>query len=198
MKCRQFKRAIKSLVCGEKADAQAVHEHLSKCSRCAEKYAHVLTIIRSAKTAPVAPADADTWKELSAQLHRRIREEHPAPLGWLRSLVLSVGEWRLIRFRKAVAASVATLALIFGVTVFLNPPVPESPEPEVARTEPVPTEMPLPGLPPDMEDVISIFGPEGFKTGAELGLIGPGDYFQGHRIEQYEFYEALDFLYTRS
>lgn len=198
MKCRQFKRAIKSLICGDNADVDLIQQHLSTCARCAEKYGHVLTLIRSAKPAPAPTLTADTWKQLSAQLHRRIRQEHPAPLGWLRSLVLSIGEWKLIRFRKAVAASVVALAFILGITEFLKQPVPESPAPKVVRNVSTPTDTPLPDLPPDIEDVISVFGPDGFVTGAELGIIRPGDYFQGHKIERYEFYEALDFLYNLS
>ncbi len=198
MKCRQCKRAIRSLICGNTADGDLIQQHLATCARCAEKYGHVLPLIRSGKSVPAPPLTPDAWKQFSAQLHRRIRQERPAPIGWLRSLLLSIGEWKLVRFRKAAAASVVALAFALGITQFLRQPVHESPATKVVKAVSTPEEAPLPELPPEIRDVISVFGPEGFVTGAELGFIRPGDYFQGHKIEQYEFYEALDFLYNLS
>jgi hypothetical protein len=198
MTCKHIKRAIKSLICGEQADIESIQQHLSECSRCADKYARVLILINAAKPAPVPLPDADTWKQLSAQLHRRIRQEHPAPLGWWQSRLLRIGEWKLIRFRKALSASVAAFALVLAVTVFLNQQVPESPRPEVAKKSPTPTDTTVPRLPPDMEDIISILGRDGFITGVDEGWLRLGDFFAGHELRPDSVIETLDYFYGTS
>jgi len=142
--------------------------------------------------------DGWRWKEFSAQLHGRIRQEHPASLSAWRSFLLRLGEWKLLRFRKAAAASIATLALAMSLIAFLSHNLPQSGEPEFVERTPPPTEPTFPELPPDMEDVISIFG-DGFITGVlDYGYIQPGDFYGGHELGVDSTIEALDFLFFPS
>jgi anti-sigma factor RsiW len=194
MKCRDTKRAIKSLICGENADAEAIRAHFSKCPRCAEKYAAILSISRSAENIPVLPVDEPQWRVFSAQLRRRIQQEHPAPLPWWRCVFLTVGEWRLLYLRKVATVSVVAVALVLGAIAFRNSLVPETGEVEFVRTESMPLAVTPPTLPPEVADVISILGPDGFVTGVFSGYIQPGDFIGGHELREDSILEALDHL----
>jgi len=201
MKCRDTKRAIKSLICGENADIEAIRAHFSKCPRCAEKYAAILSISRSAENIPVLPVDEPQWRVFSAQLRRRIQQEHPAPLPWWRSVFLTVGEWKLLRFRKVATVSVVAIALVLGAIAFRNSLIPESSPPQIARngsttvtTTPATIPTTAAVLPPEVADVISILGPDGFVTGVFSGYIQPGDFIGGHELREDSILEALDHL----
>lgn len=197
MKCRDTKRAIKSLICGENADTEAIREHFSKCPRCAEKYAAIVSISRSAENIPVPPVDGQQWSAFFAQLRRRIQQEHPAPLPWWRSVFLTVGEWRLLYLRKVATVSVVAVALVLGAIAFRNSLVPEPIEPRIVKNGSTPTHVTPPALltlPPEVEGVISILGPDGFVTGVFSGYIQPGDFIGGQELREDSILEALDHL----
>lgn len=201
MNCRDTKRAIKSLICGENADLEAVREHFLTCPRCEEKYAAILSLSCSAESLPVPPVDEQQWNAFSEQLRRRIQEEHPAALPWWRSVFLTIGEWKLLQFRKLATVSVVAIALIVGAIAFRNTLVPEPPAPELVRngTTPVQVTPATPPttaaiLPPEVEDVIYMLGPDGFVSGVFSGYIQPGDFIGGHELREDSILEALDHL----
>jgi anti-sigma factor RsiW len=197
MKCRDTKRAIKSLICGENADTDAIRDHFSTCPRCAQKYAAILSLSRSAENIPAPPVDEQQWKAFTAQLRRRIRHEHPAPLAWWRSLFLAVGEWKLLRFRKLATVSVIATALVVGGIAFRGAFLPEPTEPRLVTNgvTPIPVTPLTPlALPPEVEDVIYMLGPDGFVSGVFSGYIQPGDFIGGHELREDSILEALDRL----
>lgn len=194
MKCRDTKRAIKSLICGENADTEAIRAHFSTCPRCAEKYAAILSVSHSAESVAVPPVDEQQWSAFSAQLRRRIQQEHPAPLPWWRSVFLTVGEWRLLYLRKVATVSVVAIALVLGAIAFRNSLVPEPIEPRIVKNGSTPVEATPPTLPPEVADVISILGPDGFVTGVFSGYIQPGDFIGGQELREDSILEALDHL----
>jgi len=194
MKCRDTKRAIKSLISGENADIEAMREHFSTCPRCAEKYAAILSISRSAANITIPPVDDQQWRAFSAQLRGRIQQEHPAPLPWWRSVFLTVGEWKLLYFRKVATVSVVAVALVLGAIAFRNSLVPEPIEPRIVKNGSTPVEVTPLTLPPEVADVIYMLGPEGFVTGVFSGYIQPGDFISGHELREDSILEALDHL----
>ncbi len=194
MKCRDCKRAMKSLTCGERADTELIQEHLAGCPRCRGRYGYILPIIHSAKGGAVPPVDRERWKEFSARLQGRIGMEYPGPLGRFRSLLIWLGESRLIRFQKAAAVSVTTVALALGLAVFLSSFRSDNGQPDIAEVQRAAPESVVGDLSPDMAEVIYIFGPDGFVTGVFSGYIQPGDFIHGHELQEYEIVEALDYL----
>jgi len=193
MNCKHTKRAIKSLICGEKADVRAIQEHLTACPRCNEKDRAFLAILRSLEGLSAAQLDEDAWKEFSARLRTRISKERPTPLGRWRSVLLWAGQCRLMRFRRAFAASIAAIALVGSVLGFL-PGFWSSQEQPTTVARPLVTPPFSLELPPAAADVISIFGDDGFVTGVFSGYIQPGDFFGGHELNADDIVEALDFL----
>ena len=197
MNCRDTKRAIQSLICGENVDTEAVREHFSTCPRCAEKYAGILSISSSVKDLPVPPVDEQQWNAFSAQLRRRIQEEHPAPLPWWRSVFLTIGEWNLLRLRKLATASAVVIVLVVAVIAFRNNLVPEATPPQMVKNGFTTIETPpttSTALPPEVEDVIYMLGPDGFVSGVFSGYIQPGDFIAGHELREDSILEALDHL----
>jgi len=195
MKCRDTRRAIKSLVCGEKIDPQAIRGHLSECPRCRERFQPVLEIIRSTEGSGISPLSEEAWRQFSLRLHSRMEQGRPAPLGGLRSFLLWVGQSSLVRLRKAVAFSAASLLIGVTVVTFLLRSSPDLTRPPTLVQMPsAQTPVPAPDLPPAMTDVLSIFGPGGFVTGVFSGYIQPGDFFGGHELDQDQIIEALDYL----
>ncbi len=195
MKCRDTKGAVKSLVCGEKADVEAIERHFSECRRCREIYEPVLAIVTSAKDIDVPAPGDEAWKELSARLRRRIVQEQPKPIGRLGSFLLWVGESSLLRVRKSLAFSAATVLLAISLVAFFLRSSPDYPRPQtIVAKPPIETPMLASDLPPELADVLSIFGRDGFVYGVFLGYIQPGDFLAGHELNQDRIIEALDYL----
>lgn len=195
MKCRHTKPAIKSLVCGQKADVESVKGHISECPRCKERYQPILSIISSAEAVPLAPVDETIWGEFCAKLRRRIKQEQPAPLGWFRSSLLWVGQSGLVRFRKAAAVSLVVITFAVSLLTFLPSFWSGHGKPHtIAEQIPIPISVLGGELPPEMADVISIFGADFFVTGVFSGWIEAGDFIGGHELEQHQIIEALDYL----
>ncbi len=154
-----------------------------------------MAIIRSAKGVAVPPVGTEAWRNFSAELKRRIRQEQPEPLGWWRSVLLWVGESKWFHLRKPLAMSAVILAIGVALSVLLPQFLSENgTPPRLVETHPAPTPISVPDLPPAMADVISIFGPDGFVTGVFSGYIQPGDFIAGYELGEDEIVEALDYL----
>lgn len=201
MNCRDTKRAIKSLICGENPDIEAVREHFLTCPRCEEKYAAILSLSCSAESLAAPPVDEQQWNAFSAQLRRRIQEEHPAALPWWRRVFLTVGEWNVVRLRKLATVSVVAVALVLGAIAFRNSLMPEPTPEKIVRngsttvtTTPAITPATAAVLPPEVEDVIYMLGSDGFVSGVFSGYIQPGDFVAGHELREDTILEALDHL----
>jgi hypothetical protein len=195
MNCKRTKRAVKSLICGENAETTLIQDHLSACPRCRRKYASLLAIVRSAEPPAVSQMDETAWANFSARLRRRISQEQPAPFGSLRSVLLWLGQSKLMYLRRAAALSAA----VFAIAVSLNAVFSPFSSRQVERTRivtPSPSEAPAPirELPLELRDVIYDLGPGGFVTGVFSGYIQPGDFYGGHELNPYEIVEALDYF----
>ncbi len=195
MNCKHTKRAIRSLVCGEKADIGSVREHLSLCPRCNRKHQLFVAILRSLDNVPTPSLDENTWRAFSAKLQARIKEEQPTPLGRWRSLLLWAGQWKVVRLRRALAGSVVAIAFVGSLVGFLpkfwhgqGRPVTVAHEPPAS---PAPSFL---ELPPTAADAISILGAGGFIGGVFSGDIQAGDFFDGHELDNDDIVEAFDFL----
>ena len=197
MKCKDTRRAIRSLIYGEAADVPAIGRHLEECDRCRAKYGSVLAIVRSFEDVSTPRLGEEEWGKFSADLRARIERERPQPVGWRRALALRVGEWRFTRFRKEFAASLVVMALLVSVAV-LTPRFRSGEEtPQIVVEKPV--ELPAPSppdvvLPPTAEDAISVLGDVGFVTGVISGNIQPGDFIGGRELDAERIIEALDYL----
>jgi hypothetical protein len=196
MNCRRTRRAIKSLICGEKADLPSIRQHLGVCPNCNQKYGPGLAMIRSFQGVSAPRLDEKAWREFSARLRARIAAEQPPSIGWWRSFLLWAGQWRLLRFRRALAAVPVVALLVVGVVTFLPYLSPGPGEPDtVVQKEPLePLPLPLSELPPAAEDAISILGDVGFVTGVISGNIQPGDFIGGRELDAERIIEALDYL----
>lgn len=195
MNCKHTKRAIRSLICGEKADIGSVREHLTLCPRCSRKYQPFVAILRSLDNVPALSLDQNTWRAFSAKLQARIREEQPPPLGRWRSLLLWAGQWKVVRLRKALAVSVVAIAFVGSLVGFLPRFWHGQERPGTVAYEPAESAVPsFIELPPTAADAISILGAGGFITGVFSGDIQPGDFFDGHELGTDDIVEALDYL----
>jgi len=195
MNCKRTRRAARSLICGRERDARPIEEHLSVCPRCEQKYRPFLAIVRSLESTPAPKLDEEVWREFSAKLRARIREEKLAPFGRWRSFLLWAGEWKLVRFRRALAASAVIIAIAASVLAFL--PVFRTDETQLSTVvQHHPTESPPPfvELPPTTVEAINIFGADGFVTGVLSGYIQAGDVFGDNELDHDDIVEALDYL----
>jgi hypothetical protein len=195
MNCKHTKQAVKSLIWGQKADIESIHEHLEVCARCRRRYEPFLTILRSVESVPSAQLDEGTWGKFSASLRSRIRQEQPVPFGRWRSLLLWARQWKLMRFRKALAASAVAVVLATSAVAFL-PQLLSGPDRlgPIAQESPTGPARPLPDLPPAALEAISIFRADGFITGVFAGYIRPGDVYGGLELNQDDIVRALDYL----
>lgn len=196
MNCRRTRRAIKSLICGERADLPSIRQHLGVCPNCNQKYGPWLAMIRSFHGVSAPRLDEGAWGDFSAQLRARIAGEQPSSIGLWRSFLLWAGQWRLLRFRRALAAFPVVVLLVVGVVTFLPYLSPGPGEPDAVAQKRVvePPALPLPELPPTAQDAISNFGDVGFVTGVISGNIQPGDFIGGYELKADDIAEALDYL----
>ena len=197
MNCKHTKRAMKSLICGEKADIRSIREHLTVCPRCNRRYDPFLAVLHSIETPFAPPLDEDAWREFSAKLHTRITQERPASFGRWRSLLLWTGQWKVMRLRRALAVSVLAIAFVASLAGFLPKLWHGQGRPDEVAYEPPESAAPLfIELPPTAADAMSILGDGGFITGVFFGDIQPGDFFEGHELDPDDIVEALDYLFS--
>jgi hypothetical protein len=199
MNCKDTKRAVKSLICGEEADISSIREHLSDCPRCEEEYSPFLAIVGSLESGSIPRLDNEGWREFSAKLHARIREERPAPLGRWHSVLLWAGQSRLLHFRRAFAGTLVALAILGAFLAFL-PGLRTGEEGQgiIAKEVSTPAAAYLPELPPAALDAISILGDYGFVGAVSSGDIRPGDFIAGQQYDAHDIIEAMDYLLERS